>query len=88
MVLVEFSMTTAASEEMSEAWGHPEMELVDMVLTVSAAVWSVLKIKVSATNGYRDTDLLKLYHILYFSCKNKKYELQHILYPATNMIQL
>ena len=40
MVLVEFSMTTAASEEMSEAWGHPEMELVDMVLTVSAAAWS------------------------------------------------
>ena len=32
MVLVVFSMTTAASEEMSEAWGHPEMELVDMYL--------------------------------------------------------
>ncbi len=41
MVLVVFSMTTAASEEISEAWGHPEMELVDMVPDAStAALWS------------------------------------------------
>ena len=41
MVLVVFSMTTAASEEISEACGHPEMELVDMVPDAStAALWS------------------------------------------------
>ena len=34
-------MTTAASEEISEACGHPEMELVDMVPDAStAALWS------------------------------------------------
>lgn len=34
-------MTTAASEEISEACGHPEMELVDMVPNAStAALWS------------------------------------------------
>ena len=42
MVLVVFSITTAASEEISAAWGQPEMELVvtlpDSVAVTAASV--------------------------------------------------
>ena len=38
---MEVSITIAAADEISEAWGHPEMELVDMVPDAStAALWS------------------------------------------------
>ena len=54
-------MTTAASEEISEACGHPEMELVDMVPDAStAALWSASSADMGTwTVSYTHLDVYK-----------------------------